>query len=89
MATRVEITTDEIFDALAEAARERGKGPKGARTVEEMAVKTGRRPQMIREALMRLKKAGRLVVHSVPRERLDGFVRAVPAYTILPAKKPR
>ena len=81
------ITEAEILDALATAAQERGQGPKDARTVEQLAQTTNQRPEKVRAALGHLKKAGRLLVHRVPQERLDGSVRVVPAYTILPAKR--
>jgi DNA-binding transcriptional regulator PaaX len=87
LATGGIITESEILDALALAAQERGEGAKDARTAKELCEATGKSQLAVRQALQRLKKEGRLVVHWVPRELLDGRVRAIVAYTILPAKK--
>jgi hypothetical protein len=85
MASDLRITQTEILDALALAAP--GNASKDARTVKELSEETGMRRQQVCEALARLKLDGRLKLHRVQRERIDGFSRHVPAYTILPAKK--
>lgn len=74
------ITESEILEVLAQAAR--GQEETAARTVEELHESTGIRPSLIRKALRQHKAAGRLVLHHVLRERLDGTYRPVPAYTI-------
>lgn len=79
------ITEAEILDALAAAAK--GTGPKSAKTIAEMADDTRRSLPKVRTALARLKRDGRLVVHQVIREGLDGRQCRVSAYTILPKKK--
>lgn len=79
------ITEADLLDALAAAAP--GRGPTAAKTVMEMSWEMERHERTVRQALARLKRDGRLVLHSVIREGLDGRNCRVTAYTILPKKK--
>lgn len=89
MATKANlaITQTEILEAL--AAIGPGNGPEEAKTVAELCEITGTTEPTIRKALLLFRKGGRLGVHRVLRQALDGSMRPVPGYTILPAKKGR
>lgn len=87
-AKRVEtITETELLDALAAATA--GRGPANARTVTELAAKANVTRIRVSKVLHEMKRAGRLRVHRVTREALDGRQAMVVAYTITPkgAKK--
>jgi DNA-binding transcriptional regulator PaaX len=76
------ITTAELLDALAAATQ--GEDPADARTVPEMAAQHGMDVRRIRAALHALNAQGRLVVHKVSRQALDGRMAKVAAYTFRP-----
>jgi hypothetical protein len=80
----VSLTENEIYEVIFNAARARGQGPEGARTVNELAEATGKSVKLVRAALLALKKQGRLIPHRVHRERLDGAMGATTAYTVIP-----
>lgn len=85
MASRVEITTAEILDAL--AVSRRPNDPEGAKTIQELMRETGFEKTKVTSGVRRLWLRGRVVVHQVLRAGMDGKMRPVPAYTILPAKR--
>lgn len=87
MASHLRITEAELLDALAVAAR--GNAPENARTVPELAEETGMHQNRIRKALHAFKLAGRLLVHPIYREALDGRRAKTTGYTIAPAPKSR
>jgi hypothetical protein len=78
------ISEAELFEALALAA---GTEPEDARTGAELCAATGMDVRKLRVALHALSAAGRLVVHKVTRQALDGRMAKVAAYTILPPPK--
>lgn len=78
------ITDAEILDAIAEATR--GEGPEEAQTVPEMARATGVTRDRVRDALALFKVQGRLGIHKVRREALDGRNALVVAYTVAPTR---
>lgn len=86
MASSVSITTTEILDAI-QAAQVETKNPDGALTVQEMVQATGYTRRKIEETLARIKAEGRLRRYHVKRERLDGVMRGVPAYAVVPKRK--
>jgi hypothetical protein len=73
-------------DVLAELARV-GPAPEDARTMLELADATGYSRAKVQQEIGRLHRAGRVVVHRVTRQRLDGNFQVVPAYTIRPKAK--
>lgn len=79
------IAESELLDALAKAAG--GTAPEDALTVMEMAEQAGVSRGKVADTLRIFQRQGRLRVHRVRRQRLDGQTQPVPAYTILPAKK--
>lgn len=88
MARRIELTVTEILDALQVARHD--IGPAYALTVAEMAEKTGLHRHVVTTQLKRAKAEGRLHTYRVKRERLDGVMRASPAYVIAaPPKQKR
>ena len=85
MAPLVKITEAELLDALAVWAV--AASPDEAKTAGELADDAGVTIKAARIALMALKKQGRLVVHTVTREALDGRRCRIAGYTITPTKK--
>ena len=85
MASVIRITESELFDALAVAAK--GTSPAEAKTVQELADEAGIHERAVRKALAAMKKAGRLVIHTVTREALDGRQCRIAGYTITPKRK--
>jgi hypothetical protein len=81
----IEITESEILAAI--AAEARGNGPKEAKTGPEIRDALSIGEKRFRRAFRQLKREGRLVVHQVMRESIDGRPVMVPAYTITPAKR--
>ena len=85
MAAVARITESEILEELAKHAA--GDAPEDAKTKNELAVAAGVSAQTVVNKLRLFKMQGRLRVHRVMREKIDGNMQPVPAYTILPAKK--
>jgi hypothetical protein len=85
MATLVSISEAELLDALAAATK--GSAPEHARTATELAAEHGIALKRMRTALSALKAQGRLQIHTVSREALDGRLSRIAGYTITPAKK--
>ena len=79
------ITYAEILDALQQA----GTAPADAMTMTELADATGFCRGKVRQDLGKLQREGRLLVHRVRRQKLDGNTQVVPAYTIAPKGKKR
>jgi hypothetical protein len=79
------ITEAELHEAVAAAAK--GSEPADARTGVEICAATGMDVRKLRMSLHALQAAGRLVVHKVTRQALDGRMSKVAAYTILPPPK--
>jgi DNA-binding Lrp family transcriptional regulator len=87
MASRVRVSENELLEELAKYAA--GDAPEDAMTKQELAVAAGVSPQTVINRLRVLQRQGRVRVHRVVREKLDGHSQPVPAYTILPAKGKR
>ncbi len=81
----MKITYDELVSALAKAYA----APTEAQTVNELVASTGWPIKKVRDAIGRLAVSDRIEVHQVQRRQIDGSLRRVPAYTILPAKSKR
>lgn len=79
------ITENELIEELARYAA--GDAPENAKTVQELALAANVSDGVVHKRLKILQRLGRLKVHFVARERIDGRRQSVPAYTILPAKK--
>lgn len=79
----IEITQDELIEALASA----GAAPTEARTVAELEASTGWPARKIRDAIGRLAMQDRIAVHQVKRPQINGTMRLVSAYAILPKRK--
>lgn len=80
MAQRVSLTADQILAEIEKAARVRD--PDDAKTAIELQKATGLSRDRISKYLHLLKDAGRLQVHRVKREALDGSLKWYPAYTV-------
>jgi hypothetical protein len=78
-----QITEAEILEALAVA----NAGPEDARTLNEIVAASCVGKVRVLRALQSLKADGRLQVHRVQREALDGRQSIVPGYTISPKRK--
>lgn len=85
MATLLKISESELLDALAAAAV--GSSPEEAKTAGELAEAFGLSHPAARKALAVLKKQGRLQVHTVSREGIDGRLSRIAGYTIAPKRK--
>ncbi len=82
---RVTITEAELLEALGSAHI---TAPDDALTMAEWkAEMPSVGEKRLRAALLALKRTGRLGIHRVQRESLDGRAISVQAYTILPKKK--
>ncbi len=77
------MTEDEILHEL-EAMR-LFDGPEDAYTTDELCDMLGLEAQAVRRRLKVAKKAGRLEVVDIQRERLDGLPSRTRGYRILPA----
>lgn len=77
------MTEAKILEAIEESLRAAHKRPEGALSVSEIVDETGHSKKEVREHLRRLKQDGRLQVHVVRKEALDGSMRPVPVYEIL------
>lgn len=80
MAKRISLTADQIVAEIERAARV--KDPADAKTADELRRATGLSRDRISKYLHLLKDAGRLQVHRVKREALDGSLKWYPAYTV-------
>jgi transcription initiation factor IIE alpha subunit len=74
---------DELLTALEELQSEPGAGP--GFTTAEICERTGMHKRIVHMKLKALKQAGRLQVHRVMRESVDGIQRRVSAYSIRPS----
>ena len=74
----------ELLAALEAAMLRADDGPPDAFTVVELCNMTGRDPRVVRGALVTLKRAGRLSLALVKRQRLDDRWVTVTAYRLLP-----
>jgi hypothetical protein len=79
------ITQNELIEELARYAA--GDAPENAKTVQELALAANVSDGVVHKRLKILQRLGRLRVHYVVRERIDGRRQSVPAYTILPPPK--
>lgn len=79
------ITESDLLDALSLATN--GDGPEDARTLNELITEKKIPRDRMLDALKALRSAGRLTVHRVMRETIDGRRTPVPAYTIAPKLK--
>lgn len=77
------ITQAELLDALTVAAQ--GSEPEDARTVSDLVAEFGMDARRVRAALAVFKASGRLTVHSITREAIDGRKSRLTAFTIRPA----
>lgn len=78
----VRFTEGELAAALEAAMRGRDDGPADAFTVGQLVEMTGREPRAVRVALATLKRAGRLELVAVKRQRLDDRWATVTAYRL-------
>lgn len=85
--TTIGVTESELLSALAEAARV--ESPADALTGPELQTASGLGQHRFRKAMHLLKAAGRLTVHPVQRESLDGRTITTTGYVIVPAKRKR
>jgi hypothetical protein len=69
------ITQNELLEALARA----NAAPAEARTVKELVALTGINEWTVRDAIGKLAMQDRIIVHQVPRPRIDGRVVIVVA----------
>ena len=76
------ITEAELLEAL--AAAQPNAGPEDAMSTQEMAEAVGVSVKMMLKALHQMQKEQRLHVHKGHRLSIDGKMRLVPLYTILP-----
>ena len=80
-------TERELIAALEAAMRRADDGPADAFTVGQLCARTGKEPRSVRLALAALKRAGRLQLVQVKRQRLDDRWESGPAYRLCnPAK---
>lgn len=88
---RIEITDSEILAELRNAGgRVLQPDPPGVFVVSELAAKTGTCDRVIRYQIAALRRVGRIELVHVHRVGADGrFIRKIPGYRILPAKKAR
>ena len=75
-------TERELITALEAAMRGKDDGPADAFTVGQLSERTGKEPRAVRLALAALKRAGRLQLVQVKRQRLDDRWVSVPAYRL-------
>ena len=75
-------TERELIAALEAAMRRADNGPSDAFTVGELCERTGKEPRAVRLALAALKRAGRLRLGMVKRQRLDDRWGSVPGYRV-------
>ena len=75
-------TERELIAALEAAMRRADNGPSDAFTVGELCERTGKEARSVRVALAALKRAGRLRLVMVKRQRLDDRWVSVPAYRL-------
>jgi hypothetical protein len=83
----VSVTTNELLDALRAAAPTPIGAPTGAYSMTELAAATGWGRRQLGQQLASLKAAGRLESTNVQREAIDGLMRQLPVYRILPAPR--
>ena len=76
-------TERELIAALEAAMRRADDGPADAFTVGELCERTGKEARPVRVALAALKRAGRLKLVMVKRQRLDDRWVSVPAYRLV------
>ena len=76
-------TERELIAALEAAMRRADNGPADAFTVGELCERTGKEARPVRVALAALKRAGRLKLVMVKRQRLDDRWVSVPAYRLV------
>jgi len=77
----------EFLDAFEELVAGLGsKELKDGLTVEELAIKTGKHPDWIKDKLRLLAAANRLIVGRKKQMGLDGRSTLVPAYKIAPVR---
>lgn len=75
-------TERELIAALEAAMRGAAEGPADAFTVCQLCEMTGKEPRSVRVALATLKRAGRLQLVQVKRQRLDDRWVSVTAYRL-------
>ena len=73
------ITTDDLMDALQAALGPMGENDNG-KTVQDIVAETGWGTTVVRKNLANLQRQGRLEVVRVKRPALDGRQCSVPAY---------
>ena len=76
-------TERELIAALEAAMRRADNGPPDAFTVGELCERTGKEARVVRVALAALKRAGRLRLVMVKKQRLDDRWVSVPAYRLV------
>ena len=76
-------TERELVAALEAAMRRTDDGPADAFTVGQLCERTGKEARVVRVALGALKRAGRLRLVMVKKQRLDDRWVSVPAYRLV------
>ena len=76
-------TERELVAALEAAMRRTDDGPADAFTVGQLCERTGKEARVVRVALAALKRAGRLRLVMVKKQRLDDRWVSVPAYRLV------
>ena len=84
MASRIEVTENELLDSIAAALP---TAPKNALTCKELCEATGVSRHYVTKFLGSLAMQDRLGVHRAVRRNVAGYSKGEPAYTILPPKK--
>ena len=83
---RVELTQDEVLQALQEAMAKPAR-PEGAFRVVELAESLGLTERSILKYLHKLQRVGRLLAVPITVTRLDGKVQRVMGYKLTPLKR--
>lgn len=84
----IELTEQDLIEAVLEAQAARAEGAEGALTMRELIKQTGWGERRVQLRLDELKCGGRLDVVRVNREALDGRMVRVPAYRLRGTKVP-
>lgn len=78
------ISQDDLLDALQAAMTPTDSGSEGFHTVAELSANFGKPGDRIRKALQIIHTAGRLETRQVRRPAIDGRPIVVPAYRVKP-----
>jgi hypothetical protein len=82
-----QLMTVEEWQSAFEEALSRGGGRGSGMSTMEIIELTGMGGASVKAGLRKLFAAGRLACHKEPRPAIDGVMRSVPVYSIIPAKR--